>query len=400
VLAIAGVAALAGEVLGSTAAVLAAGAFALLPPVLAHGGLATTDVAGTAGFALAVAAMCRWLKKPSWLGSAVLGVAVALLLLTKFTFAGFFVVTALILIIANRRWPLGLAAAAAGVTLVLVYAVYLYAHAAPRFLLGVANVVRLSSQGHDAYLLGDVRHHGWWYYFPVILAIKTPIPFLILSLVGIWLSIARRSHRWITVTTFAMLSSVLASKANLGVRHILPIYVPLSVLLAYVFVELWTSRVRWIGVVLGAWLIADSLFAHPDYLPWMNAFAGARPEYVVLDSNFDWGQDVVRLRDACRRHAIRELGVELFGRADLARIGLPQTYPIQPYRAMIGWFAVSESFIIPAQVRDPNAYVWLTHRYAFERIGKSIRLYYVPSENAPRSNSALHPTACPSLARR
>ncbi len=378
VLAILGTATLAAEVISPAAAVLAAGSFALLPPVLAHGGLATTDIAGTAGFAFSVAAMYRWLKEPSWRSTTLLGAAMALLLLTKFTVALFFALAAAILILLYRRLPLRRGAAAFAISLAIVYAVYLYGHAAPRFLVGIANVARYSAQGHDAYLLGEVRHTGWWYYFPLVLAIKTPIPFLLLSLVGMWLTLERKTHRWLTILTVAMLASVLTMKADLGIRHILPIYVPLSLLVAYAVVRLDRTALRWGAAALGAWLAAGSLMAHPDYLPWMNAFAGSSPQYVVLDSNFDWGQDALRLRDACRSHHIQELGVELFGTVDLRRIGMPPTTSIDPYEAGSGWFAVSESFIIPAQVRDAKAYRWLTDARAFERIGKSIRLYRVP----------------------
>src|SRR5258708_37050421 len=39
--------------------------------------------------------------------------------------------------------------------------------------------------GYDSYLLGEYRNNGWWYFFPVVLAVKTPIGFLILSVGGI-----------------------------------------------------------------------------------------------------------------------------------------------------------------------------------------------------------------------
>jgi hypothetical protein len=42
-----------------------------------------------------------------------------------------------------------------------------------------------------------------------------------------------------------------------------------------------------------------------------------------------------------------------------------------------GWYAISESIVIPAQVRDRAAYRWLTDNRDFIRVGKSIRLYQV-----------------------
>jgi hypothetical protein len=218
-------------------------------------------------------------------------------------------------------------------------------------------VVHIGGSGHDAYLLGEVRHTGWWYYFPIVLAIKTPIPVLLLAAFGL-------KKREVAPIALGILLIAMTSKADLGIRHILPIYVPIAILAA--------QRTKWSAIGY-AWLIAGSFLAHPDYLPWMNVFGGPQ---VVVDSNFDWGQDVVRLRDACRAHHIDDIGVELFGTADLKRIGMPPTHGIDPFVAKPGWYAVSESFIIPAQARDPRAYRWLTNQ-KFERVGKTIRLYDV-----------------------
>ena len=356
VLAIAGVFLLAAELFDDTIGVLAALIFAMLPTTLAHGGLATPDMAGTAAFALALFALSRWLREQTWQRTIALGVAIAFGLLTKFSFVPFFAVAAIVLMIVRKKWPVPRAVIACVAALILVYIVYATAHAAPRFAIGLLKVIHIGSSGHDAYLLGEVRHNGWWYYFPVVLFVKTPLPVLILAAFGI-------KRRDVTLITLAILAIAMTSKADLGVRHILPIYVPLSIMAA--------QKNKW--AALGyAWLIAGSFLAHPDYLPWMNAFGGPQ---VVVDSNFDWGQDVVRLRDACRARHIDDIGVELFGMADLKRIGMPPTHPIDPYVAKPGWYAISESVVIPAQVRDPRAYRWLTGK-PFERAGQTIRLYH------------------------
>ena len=129
--------------------------------------------------------------------------------------------------------------------------------------------------------------------------------------------------------------------------------------------------------MLGAWLVANSALAHPDYLPWSNALAGRHPERIALDSNFDWGQDMLRLRDECRRRGITTLHAALFGQVDLRRIGMPPVQPIDPTRGAPGWYAISESVVVPAQSRDHAAYRWLTDGRAFIRVGKTIRLYRV-----------------------
>jgi len=284
-----------------------------------------------------------------------------------------------VMLATRRRFPLRRGAAAGVVALAVIYSVYLSAHAAPRFLLGMRDLLLYSESGHDAYLLGEVRHTGWWYYFPLVLAIKTPIPVLALAAAGAWAAIAKRRHGEVVLIAAAMLAAAMLSRANLGVRHAMPFYVPLSALAALGMLALWETRVRWIAPLLAAWLVADSALAHPYYLPWMNAFAGPHPERVVVDSNLDWGQDVLRLRTVCQKKHIAEIAVALFGTADLRRLGLPPTRAIDPQHASPGWYAISESIVMPAQARDPRAYAWLTEGRTFERVGRSIRLYRVES---------------------
>src|SRR5205823_1941719 len=48
--------------------------------------------------------------------------------------------------------------------------------------------------GHAAYLLGRNSLDGWWYFFPVELAVKTPLGLLVLAASG-WRSLPRRRIR-------------------------------------------------------------------------------------------------------------------------------------------------------------------------------------------------------------
>jgi hypothetical protein len=399
ILAIAGVALWAVQLLGRTAAAIAAAIFALLPPVLAHGALATTDMAGTAGFALAMAAFQWWLGTPTWPRTALLALAVGFGLVAKFSFPLFFAIGAVTLMVMGPGLR-GLAVSRSrsekprdpetarprdlvfkGIVafigaLALVDCVYFFGKL-PLFFKGFRDLLDHNFRGHDAYFLGNVTGAGWLHYFPVLLAIKTPLPALLLAIAGGWIAMKTKRHRELVIIAALLLGSAMLSSLNLGVRHILPMYVPLSMLAALAIVTLWASRARWPIAALCAWLLVNSLLAHPDYLPWANALAGRHPERVALDSNFDWGQDVLRLREEVQRRGISTLGAALWGTTDLRRIGLPPVQPIDAQRGGPGWYAISESIVIPAQVRDRAAYRWLTDNRDFIRVGKSIRLYQV-----------------------
>jgi len=376
VLAIAGVALWTVQLMGRTAAAIAAAIFALLPVVLAHGTFATTDMAGTAGFALAMAAFQWWLTAPTWPRTALLAAAIGFGLVAKFSFPLFFLLGAGALMFMARKWPVAKGIVAAVGALAVVTCVYFFGKL-PLFFKGMRDLAAHNFRGHDAYFLGHVSNTGWWYYFPVLLVVKTPIPALLLMIAGIWIALRAKRHRELAVVAGLLLLTAMTSSLNLGVRHVMPMYVPLSMLAAFAATTLWASpRARWAVAAAGAWLVLNSALAHPDYLPWANALAGRHPERIAVDSNFDWGQDVLRLRDECRRRGITALHAALFGTTDLRRIGLPPVAPVDPAHPAPGWHAVSESEVLAAQARDRTAYRWLDGR-DFARVGKSIRLYEV-----------------------
>ena len=97
---------------------------------------------------------------------------------------------------------------------------------------------------------------------------------------------------------------------NIGVRHILPVYIGFSLLAAAAaidWLELGRAR-KWILIavaVLVVWLAGSSLLSHPDYLAYFNEFAFGEPQNILVDSDLDWGQDVKRL--ATR---LREVGAQ------------------------------------------------------------------------------------------
>jgi len=127
--------------------------------------------------------------------------------------------------------------------------------------------------------------------------------------------------------------------------------------------------------VLLAWHLIASFAAHPDYLAYFNEAAVRDPSYYLIDSNLDWGQDILRLRNEVRRLKIPAFGAVLFGPADLDKMGFPPHYWVDPMNPTSGWIAVSDHTYRWA--RPFGGYAWLS-RGECRRIGKSIRLCHMP----------------------
>jgi hypothetical protein len=260
---------------------------------------------------------------------------------------------------------------------------------------GIGYVEYHSTRGHESWLLGEYRTNGWWYFFPVVLAVKTPIAFVLLCFVGFfWLarqSVAKiRWQEWVPVLCASVILLVcLPSRIDLGVRHILPIYPLLAMIAGLGLARLFQVRVArrtaaaW-GVALALWLVVSSVWSHPDYLAYFNELAGGKPEWILAESDLDWGQDLQRLSDKLKQLGVKEVSLAYFGTADPTRYGLPTIKPRSAYQRTSGWVAVSvhtmtisAAAIEKARHTNESPLSWLDWEDPATRVGKSIDLYYV-----------------------
>jgi hypothetical protein len=194
--------------------------------------------------------------------------------------------------------------------------------------MGVFWQLHHSHEGHPAGLLGMYSSHGWWYYFPVAFALKATIPFLLLSLGSLVWSVARiiRLIEWpffILLIPFVIYTALLmASPLNIGVRYYLPGYVFLVILSGAFLNALFAATIpkpaRIASVALSAvalaWISFESLRAYPNYMPYMNQLASARPHWWYLsDSNVEWGDDTRELADYLRARGETRVRAMLLG---------------------------------------------------------------------------------------
>ena len=150
----------------------------------------------------------------------------------------------------------------------------------------------------------------------------------------------------IPIVTFAALS--MNADINIGIRHILPIYPFLFLLIsAIVLSRPWKWRNGVIAVLSGL-LVIESLWIFPDYLAFFNFLVGGPgngPKYLV-DSNLDWGQDLKKLKKFMVANHLPSVCFAYFGAADMHYFGvnvanLPATADAKEWDAMDCVVAVS-----------------------------------------------------------
>jgi hypothetical protein len=182
------------------------------------------------------------------------------------------------------------------------------------------------SEARPTFLLGRLSDHGFWYYFPVTFALKTPLALVALLV----LSLATRSHHpaslrtelflWLPAIFYFVLACTLG--LNIGHRHLLPIY-PFLFVIAGRCATL--AAVRFPGILssaavlfLAGWYGVSVARVHPHYLAYFNELAGgpAGGYRYLVDSNLDWGQDLKGLKAWMDANRVAHIKLSYFGTAD------------------------------------------------------------------------------------
>ena len=425
---------------GPLAGLLSTAVFCSLPPILAHSGLATTDVAAAASLFIAIFLFTRWVQSPLGARALLTGVAAGIAVTTKFSALLMLSASALTILVGCRilRSKLGAAplprsttwsrhvAIAAGAGLSVVWFVYRFdvgpmsehpfaslleipgslsgiTLPAPALFIGLFQLFVHNQMGHSAYALGAVSQSGFWFYYPLVLLVKTPLPTLLLGLLAT-VSLVRSAcltRRWESLSPImaivAILIAVGASNINIGVRHVLIVYPLLAVSIGVGAARLLSdtagSRRQGWSIAIGATLVAQlatSVGAHPNYLSFFNTLAGPDPGRVLVDSDLDWGQDLANLEGYFAERDVAALHLAYFGTGSPCRHNLPDLLPLDPMEPSTGWIAISESFFRGAYMPtsqdpcdpslkkpEPGSYSWLRTHDPVHMVGRSIRVYHL-----------------------
>jgi 4-amino-4-deoxy-L-arabinose transferase-like glycosyltransferase len=289
------------------------------------------------------------------------------------------------------------------------------------YLYGLVWTLNRASVGTQAafpfYFRGQVSIMGQPSFFPIVYAVKEPIPLHIITTGTLILACLRlRSTPWglhaiadwlrshpadtFMLSWIALYWSLsINANLNIGVRHLLPVY-PFTFMLVARETCRWLRRsgmtafdaspiVRAPGIGVAALLIWQGfsvITVSPSFLAYFNEAVGG-PEYgarYVVDSNLDWGQDLRRLHRFVDAQGIDRIAVDYFGtsseRYELGEKLVQWRSAMGPYE---GWLAVSATPLTVAQARwapqlghkAEDSYLWLDEEKPVAKIGYSIFVF-------------------------
>jgi hypothetical protein len=377
--------------------------YATSPNLLASAALATTDFVAAATY---FATICGWwfyCRRPGRARWLMTGAMLGLALAAKLT--GVLLIPLLIVLAYVYPWrspwwrPTARALSLLPVAAVVLWAVYAFQVGpwrgvmtpAPAYWESWASVLTHVTEGHPAFFLGRLSASGWWLYFPVTFLIKTPVVFLGLLIAAlVWIVRDRESRRVAAFTLLpaaALFAAAIASRLNIGYRHILPMLPFLLITIGLVVPALWSRpAARWgLGLAM-VWTAVAALRQHPHHLAYFNEIVGGSPQgYRYLgDSNLDWGQDLKAL--AAHAAADEGLFVSYGGAADPAYYSLTRPSPagpdgagsadFHPANPAPGHYAISAGHV-QGLLPEADLYDWFRRRRPDGTIGYSILLYDV-----------------------
>jgi 4-amino-4-deoxy-L-arabinose transferase-like glycosyltransferase len=276
------------------------------------------------------------------------------------------------------------------------------------YLRGVLLVLLTASR--PTYILGHAYSHGVWFYFPVLLVLKSTLGFLGLLALALGLALTRKPRDeanmraipnefaihwrvlWVSLIVFT--GFCLLSRLDISIRHFSIPLVLLILLLAPL--PRMVERLRYsapnAGRIVGALaaiLALSCLFTavrtYPYYFPYLNALSFGRPGYALVnDSNLDWNQSLPAVKAFADQRGLKSIDLDQYGFTDPV-FDVPQSkiWDCQrPVAADAGhWAALSANMIM-----DGHNCIWLMQYEHHSLAGGSMYAVHLP-EHIPETGS-------------
>jgi 4-amino-4-deoxy-L-arabinose transferase-like glycosyltransferase len=245
------------------------------------------------------------------------------------------------------------------------------------------------------FLNGQYSNTGFWNYFLYAFLLKTPLPFL-LSLIAALLVLFKTRQVWFILLPplFFLFYFSFLNRLDLGLRYVLPIYPFFLVAAGAVVTKLINvPRGKILLVILILWSVVATGRIYPHHLAYFNELAGGSVNGYkhLVDSNLDWGQDLVKLKSFLKRYGIVSIRLSYYGMSDPAYYGINYQYLPSPkfqpwtqrhrneenFKLEKGLYAISATNIAGIFLQNRDTYEYFRRLEPIDSVGYSILIYEV-----------------------
>lgn len=245
------------------------------------------------------------------------------------------------------------------------------------------------------FLNGHYSNSGFWNYFLFAFLLKTPLPFLF-SLAGALFFLVKMRQSWFILLPplFLLFYFSFLNRLDLGLRYVLPIY-PFFLVAAGAIVPkiINLPRGKILLAILMLWSVVPAARIYPYHLAYFNEFTGGSINGYkhLVDSNLDWGQDLVGLKSFVDKNKIDRIRLSYYGMSDPAYYGIKYQYLPSPkfqpwtqrhrneenFKLEKGIYAISATNIAGIFLNDPNTFEYFRKLKPIDSIGHSILIYEI-----------------------
>ncbi|MEX2561155.1 MAG: hypothetical protein WD403_14635, partial [Pirellulales bacterium] len=204
---------------------------------------------------------------------------------------------------------------------------------------------QLAEEGYVAYLNGEFNETGFFHYYLVGLLVKTPLCVPLLAVVAWWgrRDLTRSEVALLATGALLLLFFSLSKHKNIGLRYVLFLEPLLAIWIGRLGTRIATielpgaqtaatardktarraairptaaKRDLALAAAAAAGMLFTAVSAWPHYLAYFNRASGGPTSghKYLLDSNLDWGQDLIELRRFMEREGIDSIDLAYFGR--------------------------------------------------------------------------------------
>lgn len=214
-----------------------------------------------------------------------------------------------------------------------------------------------SQAGHTPSYLQHVLHpEAPLAYFPVALAAKWPLGFIAaLALLVLYGALRRPALRRVlgplALAALFLWVGMFVGRLGIGIRYVFPIVPALAVLAGVLAAAQRGAAAWWRQAALACALLqAVEAVAHaPWHLSFYNVIAGGPlgGQWIVNDSNVDWGQGLIALREEMARRGITRVHLSYHGTAEPSVYGIDYVpYMGGPVGRDADWLAISSYYYV------------------------------------------------------